>query len=396
MEIFHQQIQKIKDKSKNQNHLKYSDKINLGAFYTPKEYVNIVWSFIKPFLNDDSVVLDSSCGYGNFFDTEVNCKKIGNDIDVIAISQAKKNFQELITFNKNALFNVNRDMFNISKNDKLIIIGNPPYNDITSIIRNQIKTNNFSIDADIKTRDYGLSFLLSYTKLEPEIICVLHPLSYLVKKTNFDLLRKFTYMYKLIDGIIFDSATFKETSKGISFPIIIALYKRESLGMQFNYIYNYRFKTIENKTFSLREFDFITNYINKYPSKGVNPKDNDIFFWTMRDINALKRNKTFVNDFNDNTIIIDKRRLDYYIYIDVFKQFSHYVPYYFGNLDVFINDESFQANKDYFIFECLTRHSFLNDYIKHNKSSTLKEANEKITNYFKTLLGEHFVHPTDK
>ena len=51
----------------NQNHLQHSQKINLGAFYTPCQYVEIVWSLITPFLNKNSVIFDSSCGYGNFF-----------------------------------------------------------------------------------------------------------------------------------------------------------------------------------------------------------------------------------------------------------------------------------------------------------------------------------------
>jgi hypothetical protein len=61
----------------------------------------------------------------------------------------------------------------------------------------------------------------------------------------------------------------------------------------------------------------------------------------MRDINALKRNQTFVQKFNSNTIIIDKSKLDYYIYIDVFKQFSCHVPYYFGNCNVLIDNALF-------------------------------------------------------
>jgi len=376
--------------TKNQIHLKYQDKINLGAFYTPSEYVNIVWEMIKPFLNDKSIVLDSSCGYGNFFDYEISCQKKANDIDPIAVKKAKENFPEIDIYNKNALFEVKREMFNISDDNELIIIGNPPYNDITSIIRNNIKKNNIEIDYDIKTRDYGMSFLLSYAKLNSDIICVLHPLSYLIKKSNFNLLKNFTNHYKLIDGIIIDSATFKETSKGISFPIIISLYKKERQGMDYDYIFNFKFKTIDNKTFSLKDFDFISNYINKYPLKNIKPDRDDILFWTMRDINALKRNKTFVREFSYNAIIIDKNKLDYYIYVDVFKQFSHLIPYYFGNLDVFIDNEKFKKYKDYFIYECLTRNSFLKEHVKYNGNISLQEAKDFIINYFKFLTGEHY------
>lgn len=377
---------------KNQYHLNYYDKINLGAFYTPTKYVDIVWEMIKPFINNKSIVLDSSCGYGNFFDYEINCRKKANDIDNIATNQTKDNFPEIDVYNKNALLNVNRKMFNISDNNELIIIGNPPYNDTTSIIRSGIKNDNLEMDIDIKTRDYGMSFLLSYNKLNADIICVLHPLSYLIKKSNFNLLKKFTNNYKLIDGIIIDSGTFKETSKGISFPILIALYKKEKNGMDYNYILNYKFKTIDNKFFSLNDFDFIPNYINKYPLKNIKPNENDILFWTMRDINALKRNRTFIHEFGHNTVIIDKNKLHYYIYVDVFKQFSYLIPYYFGNLDVFINNEIFNKHKDYFICECITRNNFLKDHIQYDNNISLQEAKEFILNYFKSLTGKHYVY----
>lgn len=377
---------------KNQYHLKYYDKINLGAFYTPTKYVDIVWEMIKPFINNKSIVLDSSCGYGNFFDYKINCPKKANDIDHIATNQTKDNFPEIDVYNKNALLNVNRKMFNISDNNELIIIGNPPYNDTTSIIRSGIKNDNLEMDIDIKTRDYGMSFLLSYAKLDADIICVLHPLSYLIKKSNFNLLKNFTKNYKLINGVIIDSGTFKETSKGISFPIIIALYKKEKTGMNYNYVQNYKFKTMDNKNFSLNDFDFIPNYINKYPLKNIKPNESDILFWTMRDINALKRNRTFIHEFGYNAIIVDKNKLDYYIYVDVFKQFSHLIPYYFGNLDVFINNEMFNKYKDYFIYECIMRNNFLKKYVQYDDNISLEKAKEIIINYFKFLTGEHYVY----
>ena len=204
---------KSKPMIQNQQHLKYQEKINLGSFYTPQKYINIVWNKIKIFLNSQSIVLDSSCGYGNFLNFDIDCQKKANDIDSIASYQTKKNFPNIQVFNKNALLNVRRSMFNISDKDFLVIIGNPPYNDKTSIIRNSVKKDNISVDDDIKTRDYGISFLLSYEKLNADIICVLHPLSYLIKKTNFNRLKNFTNRYKLIDSIIIDSATFEETFK---------------------------------------------------------------------------------------------------------------------------------------------------------------------------------------
>ena len=377
--------------AKDQFHLTHKEKINLGAFYTPKNYVYIVWDKIKKFLDNQVIVLDSSCGYGNFFSVEnINVRIIGNDIDRIAYNITKNSFSNVEVFNKNALKNVSREMFNI-KNEKLIIIGNPPYNDTTSIIRNGIKTDNINIDSDIKTRDYGISFLLSYAKLDADIICVLHPLSYLIKKANFNLLKQFSNKYKLIDATIIDSKTFTETSKGISFPIVIALYQKDKNGMDYDYIQNFEFKTIDNKKFKLNQFDYISNYIRKYPIKNRLPQGDDILFWTMRDINALKRNRTFVQNFGYNTIILDKSRLDYYVYVDVFKQYSRLIPYYFGNLDVIIDNKLFLKYKRYFIQDALNRWDFLKNYYK-KENFDIQLVRGKIVEYFKELLGEHYVY----
>ena len=371
-------------------HLNHKEKINLGAFYTPQNYVVLVWNKIKKFIDKNTIILDSSAGYGNFFSVNVNVKKIANDIDKIACEMIKKNYKDIKVFNKNALKNVSRRMFNI-KNEKLIIIGNPPYNDTTSIIRNHLKENKIEVDKDLKTRDYGISFLLSYNKLKADVISVLHPLSYLVKQANFKLLKDFAKNYKLIDSTIIDSKTFLETSKNISFPIIIALYVRDKDGMDYEYIKNFEFKTIDKKTFKLNDFDFISNYIRKYPIKNKIPKENDILFWTMRDLNALKRNKTFVNKFSYNTIIIDKNKLDYYIYVDVVKQFNKVFPYYFGNLDVIIDNELFKEYKIYFIQEALKRWSFLGNYYK-KEDIDIQKVRKKIIEYFKKLLKEHYVY----
>ena len=42
---------------KNQNHLQYSDTINLGAFHTPTEYVEKAWKMIDPFIQDTECIM---------------------------------------------------------------------------------------------------------------------------------------------------------------------------------------------------------------------------------------------------------------------------------------------------------------------------------------------------
>ena len=57
----------------------------------------------------------------------------------------------------NLLQNVLRSKFGIEENQKLIIIGNPPYNNKTLIIKNGVKSL-FAIDKNLSHRDLGISF----------------------------------------------------------------------------------------------------------------------------------------------------------------------------------------------------------------------------------------------
>lgn len=327
-----------------QNHLNKIKTINLGAFYTPKSIVDLTYTIIGKHINiKDFIILDSSCGYGSFLNINHN-NLIGCDIDELAL---KENNSTNNLFHINSLFNLTRGKIKIKNNDKLLIIGNPPYNDYTSQIRKNIKNKlDYICHVDLQSRDLGISFLKSYQKLNADYICVLHPLSYLIKKTNFNSLKQFKDNYILKDGIIISSKHFTFNNK--EFPIIIAFYEKNENGMTFEYINKYKFKTMNNKTFSLDNFDFIYNYVNKYPKKNTNGKKIEGYFYTLRDINALARNKTFISSPINNAIPIFKEQLPYYYYIDVFKKYIHMLPYWIGNLDVFINNNDFIKNSDYF------------------------------------------------
>ena len=327
-----------------QTHLSHKDTINLGSFYTPKFCVEMAYQMLDNQVNlNEFLLFDTSCGYGDFFIKEL--KYLGADIDSQALKKVNKNIQTICT---NSLYQVSRSKYHILDNEKLIIIGNPPYNDKTSIIRNNIKQDLFQIDEQLKHRDLGISFLRSYSLLQPEYICVLHPLSYLIKKTNFNALKEFRQNYCLIDGIVVSSEIFTPNSRTY-FPVIIALYQKNTQGMDFNFIQNYSFKIYpENKTLRLNDFDFITNYVQKYP----NHKDTRqavAYFYTLRDINALKRSKTFLDKPQNNAIKVFYDNLKYYYYIHHFKQFAHQLPFYFGNLDIFIDNKTFLPLADEFM-----------------------------------------------
>ncbi|PAF52400.1 SAM-dependent methyltransferase [Helicobacter sp. 13S00477-4] len=369
----------------SQSHLDEKQTVDLGSFYTPTFIVEIVYDMVlKQILNQnfdirDFILLDTSCGYGNFLKTPLDFdKKIGADIDKKAIEIAKDNFKNFkkspLFLVGNSLFNLKREKFNIKESDKIIIVGNPPYNDKTSIIKSHIKNQDFDlVDIDLKHRDLGISFLLSFAHLCADFICILHPLSYLIKESNFKSMKKFYKNYILVDSLIISSEVFCPNSLSF-FPILIALYKRDNEGMDFDYIKNHTFKTIENKSFRLNDFDFISNYIDKYPNKNkVLSSQKVAMFYTMRDINALRRSKTFITKDCNNAVYIPKSKYSLYCFVDVFKQIISHIPYYFGNCDVMIDYDGFLKLEDEFI-----------------KSSQTKILNSKVMDYFKNLLRDHY------
>ena len=392
----------------SQAHLAYESRVNLGSYYTPTGIVHVAWEMLAPYVRSQTTVIDSACGYGDFLRNCGQSITIGCDIDETAIDVAKKDNDKVRFFQTNALRNVSRSKFGIPQQSDLIVVGNPPYNDKTSLIRHNIKDVDFDIDADIASRDLGISFLRSYNKLEADLICVLHPLSYLIKPTNFRLLKEFTANYRLIEGLLISSWEFPESAKHTPFPIVLALYQRDTQGIEYNFIRSFRFRIPDKSGFCLDDFDYITKYVDKYPKKKNrlpyndslcssvdgdvcrSEKDNSLFFWTLRDINALKRNRTFIENYSANTIVIDKRKLDYYAYIDVFKRNLHRLPFYFGNCDVLIDDELFRQYKPCFISDTVRHHSFLRKHFQVNPMEQQQVASG-LDMYFNLLFGEHHV-----
>jgi len=371
---------------KDQAHLGYEDTVNFGSYYTPELLVSIVYEMLERNVGNLSefTIADTSCGYGNFLRMP---NSIGADYDETALENTKNNVAGLRLFHHNSLQNVSRGQYGLADRDKLIIVGNPPYNDTTSIIRNEIKRNKCETDSDLKHRDLGVSFLLSYDRLSADYVCVLHPLSYLIKKANFDSLRNFKNNYFLADSLVVSSGEFSTTSKITPFPIIIALYKRGK-GMTYETVCNHVFKTKEGKRFRIGQYDKLENYATKYPNKKVD--DHVANFWTMRDINALKRSKTFIEKEVCNSIRVPREKLALYCYADVFKEFIPHIPYYFGNSDIMIDYPVFEKMRDIFTKKSLRKYKFLTHLAKKHDAEDLFE-NLQIRSYFENLLGEHYV-----
>ena len=382
-------ISASQNKNMEQRHLNHNDTVNYGSFYTPEPLVDCVYALISKNIPgyDNFYLLDTSCGYGGFLR---GAKTIGADIDPTALQTAKTHNIAPAYFRHNSLLSISRAQYNLHDSAKIIIVGNPPYNDTTSIIRSGIKRSNFERDADVFSRDVGISFLLSYDKLRADYVCVLHPLSYLIKKANFAGLGNFRKNYKLIDSIVISSGEFADTSKTTQFPIIIALYERNPRGMDYNYIAHYNFVTLDKKIFSIHQRDSIGGYVSKYPNhKKVSQEDTVALFYTMRDINALKRGATFIQKENYNAVRVTKEKLPYYCYVDVFKEFIPHIPYYFGNCDIMINNGAFLDTQKVFMARSAKRHPHLAACLETKK--TYNDETVVINKYFKNLLGEHYV-----
>ena len=327
-----------------QSHLGVIGRVNLGSFYTPAKYVEMVAGWLKKYGIDHSwTIADLSCGYGAFFQLAdlpdfARCRFVGNDIDAEAVATAKKMFPRTEFTVQNTLCNVSRIKFHLGEDERVVIVGNPPYNDVTSQINQKIKTNEVAIDSDIKTRDLGMSSLLAYDKLGAEYVAVLHPLSYLIKKANFNATGRFFRNYEMLEHVVFSSQEFAGTSKTTGFPVIVALYRRaEGRGLTYQAVQDIQFKTIEGDLFSLSGFDYVTDYVKKYPHN--DRYEPEILFYTMRDINALKRSRTFIKERIVNAVDIKPEQLPYYCYIDCFKRYAK-IPYWMGNFDIpFIKSE---------------------------------------------------------
>jgi 2-polyprenyl-3-methyl-5-hydroxy-6-metoxy-1,4-benzoquinol methylase len=118
--------------SDSQQHLTKEEMVIQGSYYTSEKIVNKVLELLKKNISNysDYVLIDTSCGYGSFLHSTDFKSVIGNDIDEEVVQKCPDHVMK--TFG-NALYNVTdkRSEWGV-EDDKIIIVGNPPYNDITS------------------------------------------------------------------------------------------------------------------------------------------------------------------------------------------------------------------------------------------------------------------------
>lgn len=324
------------------------DTVNFGKFSTPLRYVALGSEWLLSRIDSSYVILDTSCGDGVFFaltwDFPQN-RCVGFDIDDRVVTSNRLRFPFVEFRCRNSLSDVSRQSFLLHPESNLVIVGNPPYNDSTSAIKRQVKEEQPDIDPDIKRRDVGLSFLNSYHKLEADYVLVLHPLAYLTKDTNRKAGCPFFDNYSLIEHLVFSSHRFDGTTGNNPFPVIMGLYKKSKEGTKNPETIT--FTTEEGYRFSLQDWSYIGAYCKKYPTKET--FDNNIYFWAMRDVNALKRNKSFLDAPASGAVSVDPDKLAYYCYVDLFKRFAN-APYWMGNFDIPLPKEGF-AKKELDLFE---------------------------------------------
>jgi hypothetical protein len=374
-------------------HLSFEARTNQGSFYTPQLIVDRLYTTLAKFASADTfdALLEPNCGYGALLNHEYAKgakRSIGADIDICALEAAQSAIKTAQFYRVNMLENTSRKSYGIGADEKLLIVANPPYNDVTSQAKNAVKRRSCAIDADIATRDLGLSSILAFNKLRADFIAVLHPLSYLIKKSNFNTLKPFMQRYILKDALVFNSQVFSDTSKASGFPVLIAIYERGENGTSYDDIYRRRFKTIEGETFSLSQFDYIGAYLDKYPNKRKTQNDkNGYLFYTMRDINALKRSRTFIGEDIPNAVRVSNDKLDYYCYVDIFKDYADELPYYMGNLDIPIDRDQFEPLRECFrALSAAKRPELFAKTIAIHAPQALNAAQNRIRSYFDKLF----------
>lgn len=363
-------------------HLPKNERIQLGGYYTPKELVRRVHEFIQPYLDNKKnvVIFDSAGGCGAFLVGLKHYEYRIADRDLDACKFLKQHFEKNNIFHTNSLAEVDRHKYYIEPSAFLIMIGNPPYNDITSEFKHGEKGQNIC-DSDLYDRDLGVSFLKSYNKFKANVVCVLHPLSYLIKETNFKRLRDFKDNYRLVKGEMFSSALFHGTGTG-KFPILVALYEKSPSGMTFDYIRQFHFDILNSKKkFVLSEYNTTDGYINKYPPRKNDIKDSPIglYYYSFRDFNSLKKNASFIVQKHPNGIVVTLENFYKYAYLYALKNlFRPEDPWIYGNLSPLVNIDDVEKNKKLYV-----SYSIKNNCV----FDKIKKTRKEIADFYKIELG---------
>lgn len=373
--------------------LSKEQKIRYGAFYTPGEVVKRVKEVVLPYKSSETVLLDPAGGCGAFVFEFLDWDYRVADVDPFAVEYLKKNFDAERVFFADALSEVSRKKYKISESAFLVVVGNPPYNDCTSFYKKGRK-GSFRMDPDVFDRDLGIAFLKAAAKLKADVVCFLHPMSYLIKKANFERLKKFFQEYVLKKAYVFPSFVFDGTSKTSGFPVLIALYERGGC-FTWDDLLNFSFKFLCSKEeFKLNSIQTVDGVVNKYPKKEFSPIF--LYFHTFRDINSLLRNRDFLLKPSSLTIPLNLENFPYYAYLVAMKYYilekGRRKFWFYGNFSPLIELNSFEKLKYAFVRYAVKKAKTIPDQTKllilkqFSEGSLRKNDLEKVEDYFKRLF----------
>lgn len=327
-------------------------RVSMGQYHTPANLSKLVEDVVRPLLDSmpDACVFDQAVGMGALLQPFKGHRVVGWDIDQTAILIMKEmGFSNV--GHGNSLVNVSRKTFGIGEEEKLIIVGNPPYNDGSSQHKRQLKTatpNVASIcDPDIEARDVGMSFMLAAAKLDPEAICLIHPASYLIKESNFKLLDRFSAKYRLEMGLLCSSEEFG--LRGTPFPVVVALYKPGK--MDYSHIENFELEVYRNTSgvllgsgerLKLSNLETTKGFIrNLPPKKGMaTTSDIGIYQFNFRDANYVITSATLTTKPSASTIPVQFSELRKYAYMNCFRRYFG-KDFVFGNLNPLVRKHDF-------------------------------------------------------
>ena len=359
-------------------------RVSMGQFATPANLTKAVEDLVRPQLDSmpDACVFDPAVGMGALLQPFKGHRLVGWDIDQTAV-RIMKEMGFTNVGHGNSLVNVSRKRFGIGEDEKLIIVGNSPYNDGSSQHKRQLKTvtpNTAAIcDPDIQARDVGMSFMLAAAKLDPVAICLIHPASYLIKEANFKLLRQFSAKYRLEMALLCSSEEFG--LRGTPFPVVVALYKPGT--MDYSHIENFEFEVYHNtssvlldsgKRLKLANLETTKGFIRNLPPKAgmATTSDIGIYHFNYRDANYVITSATLTTKPSASTIPVQFCELEKYAYLNCFRRYFG-KDFVFGNLNPLVRKSDFQ-NPDFVdacIYDAIMNNQNLAPFSRANPKSVV-------------------------
>jgi len=233
---------------------------------------------------------------------------------------------------------------------------------------------------------------LSLVTNDPIAVNVLRLLGYKNVEIDNSLLNVHRKKYKLKDAdhlIVIGNPPYNDTTsknkksgrnakQKTPFPIVAALYLRNSEGMRYEYIYNFEFDILNSDDkYILKNYETIDGYIRKYPptQKDKNLKsDIGLYMHNIRDTNSLITNGYLTEKFDPSRYItINFNDLYKYAYLNCMRRYF-LKDFKFGNLSPIVNKSGLEKDEylqDLCIIDTICNNQKLMVFNVDNKSGII-------------------------